>query len=277
MALGAALANTSKYSEALSQLERALELQPTHVNAKRYLEATKAKVRDTLGPLADAMLRPHQHSNPSPAAPGTAFAACTQKLLKFACMQVVETSLSASMSLFSMSLSSLSLFSMFLSSVYLFAVSLRLRRMYARMSLYVCMHICLSHLCLCTECVCVSVAAAPGAGGQGKESDGRGCGLEAGALDARSSLSLDARNSLSLQLQVFLLQLPHLASSEAAHLASPQPRPLTLTILSDLSLDLSIFLSLAELNQGSINQGWLRQDCPTILAFRSMCVCGVCL
>ena len=74
VALGAALANTSKYSEALVQLERALMLEPTHVNAKRYLEATKAKVRDTLGPLAEAMLRPHQHTNPSSAPPGTAHA-----------------------------------------------------------------------------------------------------------------------------------------------------------------------------------------------------------
>jgi hypothetical protein len=36
------------------------ELEPSHVNARRYLEATKAKVRETLGPLAHVMLRDHE-------------------------------------------------------------------------------------------------------------------------------------------------------------------------------------------------------------------------
>lgn len=36
------------------------ELEPAHVNARRYLEATKAKLRETLGPLAHVMLRHHE-------------------------------------------------------------------------------------------------------------------------------------------------------------------------------------------------------------------------
>ena len=56
VAMGAAQANTSKFQEALSSFARALEIRPHHANARRYLEATRAKVRDTLGPLADAML-----------------------------------------------------------------------------------------------------------------------------------------------------------------------------------------------------------------------------
>lgn len=56
VALGAAFANTSKYQQALKELETALDIDPTHVNAKRYLEATRNKVRETLGPLADMVL-----------------------------------------------------------------------------------------------------------------------------------------------------------------------------------------------------------------------------
>ena len=67
VALGAAFANTQKYQQALAELQTALELDPTHVNAKRYLEATKAKVRQTLGPLADVMLRSHEGKTEHPA------------------------------------------------------------------------------------------------------------------------------------------------------------------------------------------------------------------
>ena len=47
-ALAAAFMNTQR-TAALPN-SRQLELDPTYLNAKRYLEATKAKVRQTLGP-----------------------------------------------------------------------------------------------------------------------------------------------------------------------------------------------------------------------------------
>lgn len=47
----------------LSAYVHVQKIEPTHVNAKRYFEATKAKVRETLGPLADVMLRKHEQQH----------------------------------------------------------------------------------------------------------------------------------------------------------------------------------------------------------------------
>ena len=68
VARGAAYANTEKYDEALLDFERALKHEPGHLNARSYLEATRAKLKQREPPKSPRRVPPQAASSVSSAA-----------------------------------------------------------------------------------------------------------------------------------------------------------------------------------------------------------------